>query len=96
MGPIYKIRIGHNDKGRNSAWYLERVVIQRHAVKPVKKSKSGSRASSLSRPETPEFEEYYFNVNNWLSKTDGDKQIVREVLATDADGNPLFDLDGMF
>ena len=80
MGPISKIRIGHNDTGSNSAWYLERVVIQRHVVKNAKTSNSDSNKS-----ETPEFEEY------WLSKSDGDKQTVREVMATDANGNPLFD-----
>ncbi len=33
VGPLYKLRIGHNDKGANSGWFLDKACIQRHALK---------------------------------------------------------------
>ena len=42
VGPIYKVRIGHDDKGMNSGWFLEKMHIQRLVLKGssrLKKSK---------------------------------------------------------
>lgn len=36
VGPIYKIRIGHDNKGRSSGWFLEDIHIRRHAIKGSK------------------------------------------------------------
>lgn len=41
VGPLYKIRLGHNNKGANSGWYCKDVVIQRHALKGSKRMKTG-------------------------------------------------------
>lgn len=32
VGPLYKLRIGHDNKGASSGWFLESVHIQRHAA----------------------------------------------------------------
>lgn len=36
VGPIYKVRIGHDNKGGSSGWFLERMHIQRYATKSSK------------------------------------------------------------
>lgn len=89
IGQIFKIRVGHNNKGANSAWFCDEIIIQK--PKKSKSSRPTSRASI--RSATPDIEEYYFKINNWFSRTDGDKQLVREILASDADGNPLYDIE---
>ena len=53
----------------------------------------GSRASSLNRSDTPDIEEYHFRPNCWFARDEGDKQIVRELIALDSDGRPLFDVE---
>lgn len=42
VGPIYKVRIGHDNKGASSGWYMEKMVIQRHALKGSKKLKKST------------------------------------------------------
>ena len=42
-------------------------------------------------------EDYWFFVDKWFAKSEGDKQIVRELIPTDKDGRPLKGaLDGMY
>ena len=44
-----------------------------------------------------ETEDYWFFVDKWFAKSEGDKQIVRELIPTDKDGRPLKGaLDGMY
>lgn len=38
-------------------------------------------------------EDYYFFVNRWFAKDEDDRQIVRELTPTDANGRPLANLD---
>ena len=42
VGPIYKVRIGHDDKGTSSGWFLESMHIQRFAAASKKSKKSNS------------------------------------------------------
>lgn len=51
----------------------------------------GSRHSS--RESLSEVEDYYFFVNRWFAKDEDDRQIVRELTPTDAQGRPLNNLD---
>ena len=39
VGPLTKIRIGHDNKGGSSGWFLDNVHIQRHALKGSKRLK---------------------------------------------------------
>jgi lipoxygenase homology domain-containing protein 1 len=43
VGPLYKVRIGHDNKGMSSAWFLEQMHIQRHAPKGSKKLEKRSK-----------------------------------------------------
>ncbi len=47
----------------------------------------------MNRSDTPDIEDYFFRPNCWFAKDEGDKQIVREIIATDSDGRPLFDIE---
>ena len=40
-----------------------------------------------------EYEDYFFEVNRWFATDEDDKQIVRELIATDERGNPIIELD---
>ncbi len=55
-------------------------------------SKRSSSSTSLDR-DTHEYEDYYFDVNRWFATDEDDKQIVRELVATDEKGRPIFELD---
>jgi hypothetical protein len=55
----------------------------------LKVKKSNSQSDLLG------VEEYHFNSKQWFDKKEGDEQIIREILATDADGSPILDIDGM-
>lgn len=47
-----------------------------------------------SRESLNDVEDYYFFVNRWFAKDEDDRQIVRELTPTDADGRPLANLEG--
>jgi hypothetical protein len=49
----------------------------------------------LNRSDTPDIEEYNFFANQWFARDEGDKQIVRELISSDKNGRPLFDIEGM-
>ncbi|CAF4587849.1 unnamed protein product [Rotaria sp. Silwood1] len=96
IGQIQKIRIGHNSEKFGSAWYLEKVLIQRHLSEaPDKRKRSfksgrSQRLSQISATD-PNVEEYWFVCRQWFDKSSGDKATVRELLPTDEQGNPLAD-----
>ena len=91
---MYKVRIGHDNKGVNPGWFLEKMVIQRHALKNSKRLKSNKKRSSIVSHEDGELENYYFYVNKWFAKDEDDGQIVRELVPTDEDGNVLIEIEG--
>jgi len=108
VGPIYKIRIGHDNKGLSSGWFLEKLHIQRHAAKSPKQHRKRCKRktnnlfylilfnySYLFIADSPDVEEYFFLVNRWFSKDEDDRQIVRELTPTDERGRPLVTLDGI-
>ena len=70
--------------------------IQRHAIKGSKRLKKNSRQGSTVSVDQPELENYYFVVNRWFAKDEDDKQIVRELVATDEHGNPLIEIEGIY
>ena len=39
VGPLRKIRIGHDGKGVGSGWYLESIKIQRYIARAKKRKK---------------------------------------------------------
>ena len=43
VGPIYKVRIGHDDKGMSSGWFLEKMHIQRLALKGSKRLRKSKK-----------------------------------------------------
>lgn len=59
------------------------------------KSGKSLRLSQISAVD-PNVEEYWFFCQQWLDKSSGDKQTVRELLPTDENGNPLSDRDGKY
>jgi hypothetical protein len=89
VGPLYKVRIGHDNKGGSAGWFLEHMHIQRHATKSSKKLNSNKR----DYRDEPEMEDYWFFVNRWFAKDEDDKQIVRELTPTDESGRPLVTLE---
>ncbi len=89
VGPIYKVRIGHDGAGMNAGWMLESLSIQRHDKLSRKSVRSSSR--EMSREDV---EEVFFLVNRWFAKDEDDGQIVRELVPTDKNGKPLVVLDG--
>ncbi len=89
VGPIYKVRIGHDGGGMNAGWMLESLSIQRHDKLSRRSVRSSSR--EMSREDV---EEVFFLVNRWFAKDEDDGQIVRELVPTDKNGKPLVVLDG--
>lgn len=100
VGPLYKLRIGHDNKGASSGWLLDNIHIQRHAArhhhhKQQRPHSSSSRHSSRESLKADDIEDYYFFVNRWFAKDEDDRQIVRELTPTDAQGRPLAGLEGV-
>ncbi|ESO88218.1 hypothetical protein LOTGIDRAFT_145894, partial [Lottia gigantea] len=65
IGQIEKIKMGHDNSGPGSGWYLGTVTIDLPS--------EGRR--------------YEFVCNRWLSKSDDDREIVREFQLTSSEGN---------
>ncbi|CAF3251609.1 unnamed protein product [Rotaria sp. Silwood2] len=80
IGQIEKIRIGHHSENFASAWYLEKVLIQRYLSKPFDKRK---RVSDVN------VEEYWFVCQQWFDSDQHDKQTIRELLPTNENENVL-------
>jgi hypothetical protein len=57
------------------------------------KSDRSQRLSQISATD-PNVEEYWFVCRQWFDKHKGDKQTIRELLPTDADGNVLSNRNG--
>ncbi|CAL1540467.1 unnamed protein product [Lymnaea stagnalis] len=51
--------------------------------------KTRSKLDAVLEEEEAETEDYWFFVNKWFAKSEGDKLIVRELMPTDAHGKPL-------
>ncbi|CAK8676643.1 unnamed protein product [Clavelina lepadiformis] len=85
VGPITKIRIGHDGKGFGSGWFLDSVKIQRFVHKTSKRKKR--RKDSATQQN--EVETYYFVTRRWFDKSEDDGQIIRELVPTDESGRPI-------
>ena len=64
LGELQKIRIGHDDGGWNSGWFLDKVIIE--------------------NMET--HKKWWFLSGKWFDKDEGDKKIVRDIVASTEDG----------
>ncbi|CAF2713886.1 unnamed protein product [Rotaria sp. Silwood2] len=94
IGQIEKIRIGHYSEKFNSAWYLEKVLIQRHLSEKSDKQKQGFKSNRSQRLNQinaidPNVEESWFVCRQWFDKNSGDKATVRELLPVDEQENSL-------
>uniref|UniRef100_A0A1I8HA00 Lipoxygenase homology domain-containing protein 1 n=1 Tax=Macrostomum lignano TaxID=282301 RepID=A0A1I8HA00_9PLAT len=49
VGPIQKIRIGHDGTGFGDGWFLEHVLIRRHALRGSRRLKLNRKSSSQAR-----------------------------------------------
>lgn len=47
----------------------------------------------MNRSDTPDIEEYFFKPNTWFARDEGDKEIVRELIALDRNGHPLLNIE---
>ena len=70
LGELTKIRIGHDDSGWNSAWFLDKVIIEN----PINHKK------------------WWFLSGQWFDKSNGDKQIIRDIVASNEDGQACLPL----
>ncbi|XP_077976546.1 lipoxygenase homology domain-containing protein 1-like isoform X1 [Styela clava] len=86
VGPITKIRIGHNGKGVGPGWFLDSVKVQRFVKRTSKRKKR--RRESVS-PEKGDVETYWFVCRRWFDKNEDDGQIMRELVPTDELGRVL-------
>ncbi|CAF0768261.1 unnamed protein product, partial [Didymodactylos carnosus] len=91
VGQIEKIRIGHDSKGFQSGWFLEKVCIRRTLSQTSDKRKKGSVRTSKISLSDPNVEEYWFVVNQWFDNSKGDRQTIRELLPTDETGDTVSD-----
>eukprot|EP01121_Diplochlamys_sp_Union-15-3_P013545 TRINITY_DN4215_c0_g1_i1.p1 TRINITY_DN4215_c0_g1~~TRINITY_DN4215_c0_g1_i1.p1 ORF type:complete len:964 (-),score=265.67 TRINITY_DN4215_c0_g1_i1:44-2935(-) len=64
LGNLTKIRIGHDDSGIGSGWFLDKVIVFDGKSK----------------------QDFYFLCGKWLAKDEDDKQIIREIPASNKDG----------
>uniref|UniRef100_H2ZAW7 PLAT domain-containing protein n=1 Tax=Ciona savignyi TaxID=51511 RepID=H2ZAW7_CIOSA len=74
IGPITKIRIGHDGRGVGSGWFLDSVKIQRFVHKTSKRKKRRRGQFNQSEVET-----YWFVCKRWFDKSEDDGQIIREL-----------------
>nr|CAB3263471.1 lipoxygenase homology domain-containing protein 1-like [Phallusia mammillata] len=88
VGPITKVRIGHDGKGVGSGWFLESLKIQRFVKKTSKRKKR--RKESVSA-ESAEVETYWFVCRRWFDKSEDDGLLIRELVPTDESGRPIDD-----
>merc|ERR1711862_749141 len=70
LGEITKIRIGHDDSGWNSGWFLDKVIIEN----PINHKK------------------WFFLCGKWFDKSIDDKQISRDIAASNEDGKTCLPL----
>lgn len=100
MGKIFKIRIGHDNSGIGSGWFLESVdvkhLIMASAPKEKKKEDKKKKKKKKKRDDEDEDEEggeemhevvltYHFPCSHWLASGEEDGELVVELLPEDAD-----------
>lgn len=99
MGKIFKIRIGHDNSGIGSGWFLESVDVKHliMASAPKEKRKEDrKKKKKKKRDEEDEDEEggeemqevvltYHFPCSRWLACGEEDGELVVELLPEDAD-----------
>ncbi len=73
--------------------YLIKILLYLIIIYLGFKSDRSQRLSQISTTD-PNIEEYWFVCRQWFDKHKGDKQTIRELLPTDADGNILSNRNG--
>lgn len=82
IGVLTKLRVGHDNAGFNSAWFLDKIII-RHLKAPEKPDgKKSDKKRSKKTDDSAEDDDciYVFPCNRWLAKDEDDGQIIRELL----------------
>lgn len=90
IGRLSKIRIGHDNSGMGSAWFLEKVEIRRVKAddKEPRSNRRKSRDEEVEEMTGEDDHNYLFVCNRWLARDEDDGQIVRELAPMDASGKP--------
>uniref|UniRef100_A0A8C8JS96 PLAT domain-containing protein n=1 Tax=Oncorhynchus tshawytscha TaxID=74940 RepID=A0A8C8JS96_ONCTS len=95
VGKIFKVRIGHDEAGIGSGWFLEKVYVKHlimGMVTKVKKKddKKKKKKKKEAEEETEEVmqeivQTYVFPCSRWLSRGEEDGELVVELLPEDTD-----------
>ncbi|XP_015749537.1 PREDICTED: lipoxygenase homology domain-containing protein 1-like, partial [Acropora digitifera] len=93
IGPLLKIRIGHDNNGMRSAWFLEKVEVRRVKTEDKESHRNRRQSREVEVEEMSEGDDYnyLFMCNRWLARDEDDGQIVRELVPMDATGRPRRD-----
>ncbi|KAM9858421.1 lipoxygenase homology domain-containing protein 1 [Aulostomus maculatus] len=99
VGKIFKIRIGHDNTGIGSGWFLEKVDIKHFimALVPKEKKKEDKKKKKKKKKEEEDEDEeageemqevvltYHFPCSRWLARGEEDDELVVELLPEDAE-----------
>ena len=96
VGAIQKLRIGHDNANPSPGWFVEKILIQRLKISAEKRRRASISSRHTIDETENQVENYWFFVNKWFAKDEGDKQIVRVLLPQDENGKYLSNLDCEF
>ncbi|XP_056274884.1 lipoxygenase homology domain-containing protein 1 isoform X1 [Pseudoliparis swirei] len=99
VGKVFKVRIGHDDLGVGSGWFLETVDVKHliMALVPKEKKKEDKKKKKKKKKDEEEAEEeggeemqevvltYHFPCSRWLAGGEEDGELVVELLPEDAE-----------
>lgn len=94
VGKVFKIRIGHDNKGVGSGWFLETVDVKHliMALVPKEKKKEDKKKKKKKKKDEEEEDEeggeemqevvltYHFPCSRWLARGEEDGELVVELL----------------
>ena len=90
------MRIGHDNANPSPGWFVEKILIQRLKISAEKRRRASISSRHTIDETENQVENYWFFVNKWFAKDEGDKQIVRVLLPQDENGKYLSNLDCEF
>uniref|UniRef100_A0A8C7GXA2 Lipoxygenase homology PLAT domains 1 n=1 Tax=Oncorhynchus kisutch TaxID=8019 RepID=A0A8C7GXA2_ONCKI len=95
VGKIFKVRIGHDEAGIGSGWFLEKVYVKHLIMGMVTKAKKKDDKKKKKKKKEAEEETeevmqeivqtYVFPCSRWLSRGEEDGELVVELLPEDTD-----------
>ncbi|XP_078473113.1 lipoxygenase homology domain-containing protein 1 [Lampetra planeri] len=91
VGKVVKLRVGHDNSGMGSGWFLDSVVIRRlrqsppHRPQPVdaEEDEDEEDDKEAEDEDSEEVQTYTFPCKRWLARDEDDGEIVRELLPQD-------------